>query len=107
MTPLLGVGACVSIQFGVVEAVKRYFDEVNQKKGLKGGLSNAQLYQAGAAAGLANAFVAGECPCLCLDRPASHQHLFATFSGPVEQIRIRLQTQKNRTFAGPLDCAQK
>jgi solute carrier family 25 carnitine/acylcarnitine transporter 20/29 len=60
LTPLLGVGACVSIQFGVVEAVKRYFNDVNQKNGQKGGLSGSQLYQSGAAAGIANSFVAGE-----------------------------------------------
>ncbi|UZJ51098.1 hypothetical protein CBS101457_000418 [Exobasidium rhododendri] len=85
LTPLLGVGACVSIQFGVVEAVKRYFQEVNDKKNHEGGLSGFQLYQAGAAAGIANSFIAG----------------------PVEQIRIRLQTQQNRSFSGPLDCARK
>ena len=59
LTPLLGVGACVSIQFGVVEAVKRYFGSVNAKLGYTGNLSSAQLYQAGAAAGIANSFVAG------------------------------------------------
>lgn len=69
MTPLLGVGACVSIQFGVVEATKRYFDGVNRQKGIQGDLSRLQLYQAGAVAGIANSFVAGEIssvkiPCL-------------------------------------------
>lgn len=59
MTPLLGVGACVSIQFGVVEAVKRYFDGVNRRQGHKGDLTSWQLYQAGSAAGIANSFVAG------------------------------------------------
>lgn len=60
MTPLFGVGACVSIQFGVVEAVKRQFDRINQKLGRKGELTSWQFYQAGAAAGIANSFVAGE-----------------------------------------------
>jgi solute carrier family 25 carnitine/acylcarnitine transporter 20/29 len=61
LTPLLGVGACVSIQFGVVEAVKRHFQEVNQRRGIRDGLTGSQLYQAGAAAGIANSVVAGEC----------------------------------------------
>jgi solute carrier family 25 carnitine/acylcarnitine transporter 20/29 len=60
VTPLLGVGACVSIQFGVVEAVKRYFNDTNRKNGHKGDLTSWQLYQAGSAAGVANSFVAGE-----------------------------------------------
>lgn len=48
-------------------------------------LTSTQLYSAGVAAGVANAFVAG----------------------PVEHIRIRLQTQATKTYNGPLDCARK
>jgi solute carrier family 25 carnitine/acylcarnitine transporter 20/29 len=59
VTPLLGVGACVSIQFGVVEAVKRHFDGMNRRSGHEGNLTSWQLYQAGSAAGIANSFVAG------------------------------------------------
>lgn len=68
MTPLLGVGACVSIQFGVVEAVKRQFVEVNQRIGHKDDLTSWQLYQAGAAAGIANSFVAGKSILLSVPR---------------------------------------
>ncbi|CEH13683.1 mitochondrial carrier [Ceraceosorus bombacis] len=90
LTPLLGVGLCVSIQFGVFERMKREFQAINAKKFgdqsyLNKGLSSSQLYLAGSAAGLSNAVVAG----------------------PVEQIRIRLQTQKNNQFKGPLDCARQ
>lgn len=99
LTPLLGVGLCVSIQFGVVEKVKREFAAANARAaGLPAGsealagigpkafpLSNAQLYAAGVTAGVANSFVAG----------------------PVEHIRIRLQTQQTKVYNGPLDCARK
>ncbi|CAD6892874.1 unnamed protein product [Tilletia controversa] len=90
LTPLLGVGLCVSIQFGVVEHLKREFSKSNaQRAGISAGsaasLSLGQLYMAGAAAGLANAFVAG----------------------PIEHIRIRLQTQTTKLYTGPLDCFSK
>lgn len=71
LTPLLGVGACVSIQFGVVEASKRNFHAANANLG-RSKLSMGQLYTSGALAGLANSVVAGE------DLP---RHLFAI--GPV------------------------
>lgn len=71
MSPLLGIGVCVSIQFGVLEYTKRFFAERNIKNGIGGAdglaLGPGQLVAAGVAAGLANGFV----------------------SGPVEHIRIR------------------
>ena len=100
LTPLLGVGLCVSIQFGVVERVKREFAAANARAagGLSAGsealsgigpkafpLTNSQLYMAGVSAGVANSFVAG----------------------PVEHIRIRLQTQATKVYHGPLYCARK
>lgn len=84
LTPLLGVGACVSIQFGVVGAIKRYFENENKLKGITQ-LTNLQLYTAGALAGTANSVVAG----------------------PIEHIRIRLQAQQEIVFKGPLDCAKQ
>ncbi|EJU04496.1 mitochondrial carrier [Dacryopinax primogenitus] len=75
LTPLLGIGVCVSIQFAALQSVKRFFTQQNLRSG-RGGktgeeLAAGQLFVAGAWAGLANGIV----------------------SGPVEHIRIRLQTQ--------------
>ena len=83
LTPLLGVGACVSIQFGVFGAMKRYFDAKNAGSPL----SNGQLYLSGGLAGAANSIIVG----------------------PVEHIRIRLQAQsdKNKLYNGPLDAIKK
>ncbi|OCH87876.1 mitochondrial carrier [Obba rivulosa] len=91
LTPLLGIGVCVSIQFGVLEYSKRYFAQKNALQG-RGGpsgteLTNGQLFASGVFAGVANGVV----------------------SGPVEHIRIRLQTQpaKNPVYAGPWDAIKK
>lgn len=83
LTPLIGVGACVSVQFSVNEFMKRYYDE---KMGGKP-LSLLQFFNCGAVAGFANGFLAS----------------------PIEHIRIRLQTQTSseKAFNGPLDCAKK
>jgi len=91
LTPLLGIGACVSIQFGVLEWAKRYFARQNILRGRGGSdgrlLSGEQLVVAGVLAGLGNGVV----------------------SGPVEHIRIRLQTQSNTKpmYAGPFDAIRK
>ncbi|CAG8654617.1 10741_t:CDS:2 [Ambispora gerdemannii] len=103
-TPLVGIGACVSIQFVILEHMKRVFNERNANKVVKENvglsfipLNNLQLYCAGALAGTANSFV----------------------SGPVEHIRTRLQVQTKSApttiskslahdalpfFRGPIDC---
>ncbi|KAJ2782014.1 Mitochondrial carrier protein ymc2 [Coemansia javaensis] len=84
-TPLVGVGLCVSIQFLVMEYMKRTFARVNGAPAL----TPAQLYVAGATAGVANSVV----------------------SGPVEHIRVRLQVQTAGAAApqyrGPLDCIRQ
>lgn len=83
LTPLIGVGACVSVQFSVNEYMKRYYD-----KALNGQqLSLLQFFNCGAAAGFANGFLAS----------------------PIEHIRIRLQIQTGavKQFNGPIDCAKK
>ncbi|KAF9452785.1 mitochondrial carrier [Macrolepiota fuliginosa MF-IS2] len=91
LTPLMGIGLCVSIQFGALEYTKRFFAAQNAARGVggEGGktLTGSQLFTAGVAAGLANGFV----------------------SGPVEHIRIRLQTQSNTnpTWTGPWDAIKK
>ncbi|KAF8513620.1 mitochondrial carrier [Gautieria morchelliformis] len=91
LTPLLGIGVCVSIQFAVLESTKRFFAAQNLQRGRGGPDGKAytapQLVSAGALAGLANGVV----------------------SGPVEHIRIRLQTQPsvNPLYAGPWDAVRK
>lgn len=80
LTPLLGIGACVSIQFGALEAIKRAMASKDKQ------LSLGQLYVAGAGSGLANSFL----------------------SGPIEHVRIRLQVQSagHAVYSGPLDFAK-
>ncbi|KAF9227056.1 mitochondrial carrier [Gyrodon lividus] len=91
LTPLLGIGLCVSIQFGALEYAKRVFAGQNLANGRGGDggrmLGGGQLIIAGVGAGLANGFV----------------------SGPVEHIRIRLQTQSNTNpiYNGPFDAIKK
>ncbi|KAJ1325924.1 solute carrier family 25 (mitochondrial carnitine/acylcarnitine transporter) member 20/29 [Microdochium nivale] len=94
LTPLVGIGACVSIQFGAFGYAKRYLEKANAAAAsplnpLKSKeLSYAQYYAAGAFAGVANSVI----------------------SGPIEHVRIRLQTQPHgaaRLYSGPLDCVRK
>lgn len=82
LTPLVGVGACVSVQFSVNEFMKRHFD-----RQLHAPLLLAQFFACGAVAGFANGFLAS----------------------PIEHIRIRLQTQTGASaqFHGPVDCFRK
>lgn len=83
LTPLVGVGACVSVQFSVNEYMKRYYDAKLHGQPL----SLLQFFNCGAVAGFANGFLAS----------------------PIEHIRIRLQTQTGavKAFSGPVDCASK
>ncbi|KAF9793220.1 mitochondrial carrier [Thelephora terrestris] len=88
LTPLLGIGLCVSIQFAGLEYSKRVFSSRNVASGTgDGSLTGSQFFASGVIAGLANSVV----------------------SGPVEHIRIRLQTQpdKARLYAGPWDAFKK
>ncbi|GJC77540.1 mitochondrial carrier protein [Colletotrichum tofieldiae] len=90
LTPLLGIGACVSIQFGAFHQARRYFEARNAASSLGASptLSYGQYYAAGAFAGVANSVI----------------------SGPIEHVRIRLQTQPHgaaRLYSGPLDCVRK
>lgn len=79
----------VSVQFGAFGFAKRYFEEANAaKKPLNPGLSYGQYYLAGAFAGVTN----------------------SVLSGPIEHVRIRLQTQPHgadRLYNGPMDCIRK
>ncbi|GBF59636.1 carrier protein [Trichophyton mentagrophytes] len=89
LTPLIGIGACVSVQFGAFHEARRYFERMNAQKGSKDPhLSYSQYYLSGAFAGIVNSVI----------------------SGPIEHVRIRLQTQphgEGRLYSGPLDCIKK
>jgi len=80
LPPLLGVGAAVSIQFGVNEKTK-YF--AKKFTGLSQ-LNISHLFGCGVVAGVATSLV----------------------SIPVEHTRIRMQLQGNRTFSA-IDCVKK
>ena len=78
--------------------MKRYFRTRNEQHGHPSlDLSGGQFYLAGGAAGIANTVVA------CI---FSLPWIFLT-TGPVELIRIRLQTQKTKIYTGPIDCIRK
>ncbi|RCK55698.1 Carrier protein YMC1, mitochondrial [Candida viswanathii] len=83
LTPLLGVGACVSVQFSVNEFMKRHFDKKLQGKPM----TIVDYFACGAVAGFANGFL----------------------TSPIEHIRIRLQSQtgEKKVYSGPWDCAKK
>lgn len=89
LTPLIGIGACVSIQFGAFHYARRQLSTVNTSpSNPTGHLSYGQYYLSGAFAGIANSVV----------------------SGPIEHVRIRLQTQPHgaaRLYSGPIDCIRK
>jgi solute carrier family 25 (mitochondrial carnitine/acylcarnitine transporter), member 20/29 len=88
LTPLIGIGACVSVQFGGFHYARRQFEQANLNKHSNPALSYSQYYAAGAFAGIANTFL----------------------SAPIEHVRIRLQTQPHgakRLYSGPLDCIKK
>lgn len=80
--------AQVSVQFGAFHETRRRLEELNKKKYADPSLSYAQYFLAGATAGITN----------------------SVLSGPIEHVRIRLQTQPhgaNRLYTGPLDCIRK
>jgi solute carrier family 25 carnitine/acylcarnitine transporter 20/29 len=88
LTPLIGIGACVSVQFGAFHEARRRLEAYNTSKNQPASLSYGQYYLAGAFAGVANSVI----------------------SGPIEHVRIRLQTQPHgasRLYSGPLDCVRK
>jgi len=83
LPPLLGVGATVSIQFGVNENVKKFISQRNGGKKM----SFTELFVSGFLAGFANCIV----------------------STPAEHFRIRIQTQSKDAplYKGSLDCMKK
>eukprot|EP01122_Echinamoeba_exundans_P015607 TRINITY_DN748_c0_g1_i1.p1 TRINITY_DN748_c0_g1~~TRINITY_DN748_c0_g1_i1.p1 ORF type:complete len:224 (-),score=36.65 TRINITY_DN748_c0_g1_i1:32-703(-) len=84
MIPMIGVGACVSVQFAAFTQAKKWFLGDNTSRPL----SMNELFWAGAFAGVAN----------------------SVLSAPIEHIRIRLQVQSGATlspFALMSDIKQK
>lgn len=84
LTPLVGCGICVSVQFGVNESMKRLLHARHPGRNT---LSLPEFYLCGLTGGVTNAFLAS----------------------PIEHVRIRLQTQKSLTggFTGPVDCIRQ
>ncbi|KAF2096533.1 mitochondrial carrier protein-like protein [Rhizodiscina lignyota] len=90
LTPLVGIGACVSVQFGGFHYARRQFEARNAAKdpSKPPTLTYGEYYAAGAFAGITN----------------------TVLSSPIEHVRIRLQTQPHgaaRLYNGPLDCIRK
>jgi solute carrier family 25 carnitine/acylcarnitine transporter 20/29 len=90
LSPLIGIGACVSIQFGINEACKRIVKKYQRDKNYPNPnhLTLLQLASCGAVAGLVNAVV----------------------SIPVEHIRIKMQvegTKLIKKYTGSYDCLRK
>ncbi|KAF2834062.1 mitochondrial carrier protein [Patellaria atrata CBS 101060] len=90
LTPLIGIGACVSVQFGAFHYMRRRFESQNLASNplASSDLSYTQYYLCGAFAGIVN----------------------TPLSSPIEHVRIRLQTQPHgagRLYAGPLDCIRQ
>ena len=79
------------MQFGGFHYARRWFEQRNAQQrsaGAAATLTYGQYYAAGAFAGVTNSVI----------------------SGPIEHVRIRLQTQPHgtaRLYSGPLDCVRK
>ncbi|RDA91295.1 hypothetical protein CP533_6338 [Ophiocordyceps camponoti-saundersi (nom. inval.)] len=88
LTPLIGIGACVSLQFGAFHFARRWFEARSHNKDAHK-LNLSHVFLSGAFAGVIN----------------------ASLSSPIEHIRIRLQSQphdpSSRLYSGPVDCARK
>ena len=89
LVPLIGIGGCVAVQFWLFHDMRRRFLKQNRKTDPSATrLTYTQYYLAGAYAGIGN----------------------SVLSGPIEHIRIKLQTQPSgdkRLYAGPWDCIRK
>lgn len=88
LPPLVGLGACVSIQFGVLESTKRFFRSL--QPAYKKELDLKYVFLSGSAAGFANSII----------------------SIPAEHLRIRMQIAGSGSagaiqYNGSLDAAKK
>lgn len=115
LTPLLGIGVCVSIQFGALEHTKRFFARQNLANGRGGpdglNLSNGQLMTAGVFAGLANSVVSGpvehirirECYLIYPNCIMHGIHVYLTYAS----IGLQTQSATKPVYAGPFDAIKK
>jgi solute carrier family 25 (mitochondrial carnitine/acylcarnitine transporter), member 20/29 len=114
LSPLLGIGVCVSIQFGVLEACKRNFSAQNRASGTGGPdgrfLSSKQLMVAGALAGVSNGIVSGPVEHLRI-RKFIHttDYLSSRVSRSDGSFSSGLQTQSatHPIYSGPFDAVKK
>jgi len=87
LPPLMGVGACVAIQFGILETCKRFFQSLQSSSKE---LDLKYVMMSGSVAGFANASIAI----------------------PAEHLRIRMQIQKSDgvtalQYRSSMDCARQ
>ena len=85
LTPLLAIGACVSIQFAALELAKRVFGS-RKPKGHEKELGLGELYVSGAVAGVANTIVAGPVEHIRI-RMLSPCHFECIVRGPSSEVR--------------------
>jgi solute carrier family 25 (mitochondrial carnitine/acylcarnitine transporter), member 20/29 len=106
----LGIGVCVSIQFGVIEYMKRFYAERNLLNGVGGpggrNLNGGQLFVSGVLAGLANGFVSGPVEHIRI-RTSSSYNFLALFFDTYHPTGLQTQQVKNYPYAGPFDAIKK
>jgi len=88
LSPLIGVSACVSVQFGSNEFGKRLKTRIKRKRNPTANLAVKDFMQCGGFSGFCNAFI----------------------QGPVEMFRIKMQVQGAsaiQKYNGSIDCFQK
>lgn len=112
LTPLLGIGVCVSIQFGALEYSKRFFAKRNLEEG-KGGptglfLTGPQLVASGIFAGVANGVVSGPVEHIRIRTSPSRPFSLSYFlTPPAQPVGLQTQSATNPTYAGPWDAIRK
>lgn len=85
LLPLIGIGACVSVQFSVNEYMKRVFDQINGGGGASA-MTASQFFCSGAAGGIS----------------------ITALASPIEHVRIRLQIQTLESkFNGPFSVLRE